>query len=379
MTIVIFIIVLAVLIFVHEFGHFLAAWACGIRIDAFAIGFGPKLFSWKFPVKKGSPTSNTEYSIRAIPFGGYVKIFGENPDEENTHGPDSHRSFVHKPRWQQAIVLAAGIVFNLLFACLLYISVFYIGVAATPDGFEKYSNHFSNPRIMVTDVPEKTPAYNAGIKVGDVIGGIDLAGQISSTAPVSIDQIQSAIQNSNGKSITIVDVRKGVSKNIEITPVLGMAGMPADKFAIGIAMDNVVDIKLPFWSSIMEGFHYTYEMIKNTIVGLVMFIITVFRGTADFSSVSGPIGIAGIVGDAAGLGFTFLLMVTALISINLGIINLIPFPALDGGRILFVAIEAVIRRRISPTLTNTVNTVGFALLIALMILVTYKDILKLVK
>ncbi len=368
MTIVIFIIVLAVLIFVHEFGHFLAAWAYGIRIDAFAIGFGPKLFSWKFLVKKGSPTSNTEYSIRAIPFGGYVKIFGENPDEENTHGPDSHRSFVHKPRWQQAIVLVAGIVFNLLFACLLYISVFYIGVAATPDGFEKYSDHFSNSRIMVTDVPEKTPAYDAGIKVGDVIGG-----------GFSIDQIQATIQNSQGNPVTIVDVHKGVSKNIEITPTLGMTGVPVGKYAIGIAMNNVVDIKLPFWSSIIEGFHYTYEMIKTTIVGLVMFIITVFRGTADFSSVSGPIGIAGIVGDAAGLGFTFLLMVTALISINLGIINLIPFPALDGGRILFVAIEAIIRRPISPRITNMVNTVGFALIIALMVLVTYKDILKLVK
>jgi len=356
MAIVVFIIVLAVLIFVHEFGHFVAARACGIRVDAFALGFGPKLFSWK--------SGETEYSVRVIPFGGYVKIFGENPDEENTRGSDSHRSFVNKHKWQQAIVLAAGIICNLLFACILYMSVFYIGVVATPDGFEKYANHFSNPRIMITDITEKSPAFNAGLKGGDVIGNF-----------ASIDEIKSAIQNSQGKPITILDINHGVSKNIVVTPAPDTDGT----YIIGIAMDNVVDIKLPFWSSVIEGIHYTYVMIKNTIMGLVMFISTVFHGTANFADVSGPVGIAGIVGDAAGLGFTFLLMVTALISINLGVINLVPFPALDGGRILFVAIEAMTHRKISSKFANMANTIGFALLIALMILVTYKDIVKLIK
>jgi regulator of sigma E protease len=120
-------------------------------------------------------------------------------------------------------------------------------------------------------------------------------------------------------------------------------------------------------------------MIRETAVGLYTFIVNIFHGTANFADVAGPIGIAGIVGDAAGLGFTYLIMITALISINLGVINLIPFPALDGGRTLFVLIEGLIRRRISMKFTNVVNTVGFILLMILMVVVTYKDIAKIFK
>ena len=143
-------------------------------------------------------------------------------------------------------------------------------------------------------------------------------------------------------------------------------------------MNDVVDMRLPFFTAIYEGAHYTWVMLDQTAVGLYGFISNIFHGTADFSDITGPVGIAGIVGSAAKMGMTYLLMVTALISINLAIVNLIPFPALDGGRILFVAIEGIIRRRISPKFTNTVNAVGFALLIALMVVVTYKDIARLV-
>ena len=160
-TIIIFLIVLAVLIFVHELGHFLTAKLFGIRVDAFAIGFGPKLFSWK--------RGETVYSLRLIPFGGYVKIFGENPDEESRSGPDSKRSIVNKPRWQQAIVLVAGITFNFIFAWLLYITIFTAGVTATTDGFEQYANRFTNSRIMITEIMPGSPAEKANIKVGDII------------------------------------------------------------------------------------------------------------------------------------------------------------------------------------------------------------------
>jgi regulator of sigma E protease len=144
-------------------------------------------------------------------------------------------------------------------------------------------------------------------------------------------------------------------------------------------MDQVADLHLPFFAAIKEGFSYTINLIKETAVGLYTFIANIFRGSPNFSDVSGPIGIAGIVGNAATLGFSYLLMVTAIISINLGVVNLIPFPALDGGRILFVGLEGIFRRRIPAGFANTVNAIGFGLLMILMIAVTWKDIARLIQ
>jgi regulator of sigma E protease len=365
MTVIIFIIVLAVLIFVHELGHFLLARWNGIRVDAFKIGFGPKLLSWK--------RGETEYGINLIPFGGFVKIHGENPDDDSINGPDKERSFVHKNRWRQTSVLVAGVTFNFLFAWLLYIIVFNVGVTATSDGFEKYKNNFTNNRIMITDISAGSPSDIAGLKVGDVITSVHgVDGSIVS----KVSDIQNAINTSQGKPIVFDFKHGGTDRSIELTP---KSGIIEGKYAIGIAMQDVADLRLPFFTSIYEGAHYTVVMIRDTIVGLATFIGNIFSGTAKFSDVSGPIGIAGIVGNAAELGFTYLLMITALISINLGVINLIPFPALDGGRTLFVCLEGIIRRRIPVKFFNVVNIIGFSLLMLLMVVVTYKDIAKLVK
>ena len=377
MTVLIFLIVLAVLIFVHELGHFIFARLCGIRVDAFALGFGPKLFSWK--------SGETTYGVNLIPFGGYVKIFGENPDAESLTGPDSTRSFVNKSRWQQVIVLAAGVFFNFVFAALLYVGIFSTGVTATADGFQKYSSYFENQRIMITYVAPDSPADKAGIKAGDIVTGIKKHGERSNPVVIllnqengteSIESIQNSISASKGEPITIQFIRNKEVTSVDVIPV---SGLVEGKYAIGISMDNVVDVRLPFFISIKEGIHYTFNMIRDTAIGLYSFVAGIFKGSSHFSDISGPVGIAGIVGDAAGLGFTYLLMITALISINLGVINLIPFPALDGGRILFVLIESIIRRRISPTFSNVVNTLGFGLLMILMVVITYKDIANLVK
>jgi regulator of sigma E protease len=156
-----------------------------------------------------------------------------------------------------------------------------------------------------------------------------------------------------------------------------VAGLVKDRNAIGIGMDEAADLRLPVGSALIEGFHYMAVLTKATFVGAYDLIANAFRGHADFSEVTGPVGIAGIVGDAARMGWTHLLMITAIISINLAVINLIPVPALDGGRILFVAIEGAIRRRIPHKATNLVNLVGFGVLIVLMVLVTFRDVVKL--
>ena len=368
-TVIIFLIVLAILIFVHELGHFLFARACGIRVDEFKIGFGPKIFAWK----KGE----TQYGLNLIPFGGYVKIFGENPDEESTTGSDSKRSFVNQNRWKQALVLVAGILFNFIFAWILYVIVFCTGVTATTDSFAQYSDRFQNERIMVTGISANSPADKAGIVTGDVIKSI----VASSTAGANVSKqtiadIQKVTNSSSSVPVTVDIVRGGILKEFKVVPT---AGIVPGKFGIGVAMSDVVDFHLSFFYSIIGGFRYTGIMIKETVVGLYTFIANIFQGTANFADVAGPVGIAGIVGDAAHLGFRYLVTIMALISINLGVINLIPFPALDGGRILFVGIEGAIRRRIDSKFFNIVNTVGFVLLMILMVVVTYKDIAKLIK
>lgn len=368
-TAIIFIVVLAVLIFVHELGHFLVARWCGIRVDAFAIGFGPKLLHWT--------RGGIEYSLRAIPFGGYVKIYGENPDEENTTGPDAHRSFVNKNRLIQASVLVAGVMFNFIFAWLIYMVTFTTGVTASSDTFDKYADRISDKRIMITAISTGSPADKAGLVVGDTIDDVQLYSSknisksvVSST---TIENIQSNINASAGNSVLVKYTRSGESKSAEVTPIQGIV---EGKYAIGISMSEVGDMRLPFYISIWESLRYTVISIKDIAVGLGTFIGTIFIGQAKFSDVTGPIGIAGVVGDTANLGFTYLLMITAYISLNLGVINLIPFPALDGGRLLFVIIESITRKKIPMKVATITNAVGFFLLMLLMIVVTYKDIVR---
>lgn len=354
MTVIIFLIVLAILIFVHELGHFLSARACGIKVTAFALGFGPKLIS--------KTVGETTYSLNLIPFGGYVSIFGENPDDESINGVEKHRSFVHKNRLQQVAVLFAGVFFNFIFAWILIVGAFSIGVPASVESYPEHRSSMTDQHIAITFVNENSPAEKAGLKAGDTI--------IASSTEVVQDQIN----NSQGNEVEIKYTRGGVES---VAKVIAEEGIIPGKYAVGIAMDNVGILKLPIHKAILESVRFTLHSIVTTTIGLFDLLEGIFKGTSNLASVTGPVGIAGMVGDAAKLGFTYLIMFTAIISINLGVLNLMPFPALDGGRILFVIFEAIIRRPIPPAFTNTVNAVGFVLLILLMVVVTYRDIVKL--
>jgi regulator of sigma E protease len=364
MTVIIFLLVLAVLIFVHELGHFIFARLNGIRVDAFKIGFGPKLAAWK--------RGETEYGINWIPFGGFVKIHGENPDEESTSGPDFSRSFVHKNRWQQASVLVAGVVFNLLFGWLIFLGILTIGGTVPTSAFPSFTSYLSNHQIIVVDAASNSPALNAGIGIGDIIQTLAVD---STTYKIdSAVQMISLVNGSAGKPLTIVYEKNGYSHSVTVSAIQGIA---PGRYAVGITMDEIAQIHMPFITAISSSVPYSAALIKDTVVGLVAFVAGLFSGTTGISDVSGPVGIAVIIGNAAHLALSYLLIVVAIISINLGVINLIPFPALDGGRVLFVALEGIFRRRISPRFTNVVNTVGFVLLMILMVAVTYKDVVKL--
>lgn len=365
MSIVIFIVILLVLVLVHEFGHFFTAKKFGIRVDEFGFGFPPKLFGFK----KGE----TEYTFNLLPIGGFVKIFGENPDEENTTGPDADRSFVNKPKWKQAIVLFAGIFANFLLAWLLF-SIGFMSGLPTSVGSERAGFKLQDVNLVVVSVLAKSPAEKAGLKIGDKI--VNIKSGDNFTTSVSPETVKSFVVEGGGKEIDIGYIR-GKNAEVSFAKVIPSPNATDGKPAIGISMDEIGTAKLPFFTAILEGLRLDWDMTKGTAVGLYTLIYEGIRGKGSFAAVTGPVGMVGIVGDAYQFGLVYLLSFAALISINLAIINLLPFPALDGGRLFFLLIEKIKGSRINPKVANTANMIGFGLLILLMVVITYHDIVKL--
>jgi regulator of sigma E protease len=229
----------------------------------------------------------------------------------------------------------------------------------------------TNAKITVLSVLENSPAKKAGLTAGDQI--ISLEGGALILTPLEVSEVQKFISESNSK-IQITYESGNQIKTVDVEPSLNVAG---ENRAIGISMSKVGEVHLPFFSAFWEGAKLTYEVTVQTFVSLIDFFGKVFRGKADVSQVSGPVGIAGLVGDASVFGFIYLLGFTAFISINLAVINFMPFPALDGGRVFFIIVESIIRRPISTKFLNFVNALGFILLMLLMLFVTYYDIVKL--
>ncbi|MDE1874751.1 MAG: site-2 protease family protein [Patescibacteria group bacterium] len=358
MYVITFLIILAVLVLVHEFGHFFSAKKFGVRVDEFGLGFPPRLWS----IRKGETT----YSLNAIPFGGFVKIFGETesaesaPDADLATSTESERSFVGKPRLVQAIILLAGIIMNVVFAWLLF-SIAYMSGMTTGISSQD-AKYITDSHVVVLDVLPGSPAALAGFQEGDEL--------LSYSDPAAIQEIT---KDSAGKPITFQVLRLAETKDVTVTPE---RSSQTGNYMIGISMDTVGKASLPFYLAFWEGAKLTGRLFIGIVGGIYMLIHDAVLGHPDFSQISGPIGIARLVGDASKLGFAYLLSFTAFISLNLAVLNLIPFPALDGGRILFVAIEAIRRKSIDPKVANTVNAIGFGLLIILMLFVTYRDIVN---
>lgn len=366
MNIIIFIVILLVLVVSHEFGHFIVAKKSGIRVDEFSFGFPPKLFGKKF--------GETTYNFNLLPLGGYVKIYGENPDEDSINGPDSKRSIVNKPRHIQALVLVAGVAMNFLVAWLLlsvgFISGLPSSTSSVPDG-----SRIENQALTITSVAKDSPAEKAGIKTGDKIVAFET--EKDSTRLLSSNlratNIQNFVKNHSGEEIKVSLVRAQDPMEVVVIPEVNKEGTPL----VGISMDIIGTLKLPIHEAVWEGLKLSGDLFIGTVVGFYHLISSAIVGQADMSSLTGPVGIVGVVGDAAKFGFIYLLSFTALISINLAVINLVPFPALDGGRLLFLLIEKIKGSRIKPQVANIVNMVGFGLLMLLMVIITYHDIVKL--
>lgn len=362
MTIILFIAVLVFLILVHELGHFLAAKWSKMRVDEFAIGFPPRLFA----VKKGE----TEYSINLLPIGGYVKIFGENGEEEVSTG-DRSRSFAARPRYLQAIVLIAGVVMNILAAWVIFFAVAMIGTPTVVEEFEASENS----SLTVIAIMPDSPADKAGIPLGATINDIRSKDQaIEALAPSSVSNF--VIENPKSE-IQIEYTHKGKDTSVTVVPQAGIIKEDPERAAIGLSTALVEIVHQTPIKALSSATVRTFEALYAIAIGLAAFLASAITLSADVSQVTGPIGIAGMVGDAAEFGIVSLLVFTAFISLNLAVINLLPIPALDGGRLAFVAIEAIIRRPINEKWIGRVNLIGFMFMIALMIAVTYNDILHL--
>lgn len=378
MTIILFLLMLTVLIFVHELGHFLLAKKVGARVDEFAIGFPPRLFAFK----KGETT----YTLNLIPFGGYVKIFGENPDEEALaieagETVDPTKSLARKSKWAQAAVLSAGIIFNLIFAWLLLSTAFAIGFPASKDNI--YKMPVSHPEVTVISVAAGSPAEKAGITAGSIIVGVRTGTTtLTSATSLTVDRVQQVIASSTSDVYISYVLRadenaSGVDATVHTATTTPVTGIVADRRAIGISMDDVGTISLPPHKALFYGAKATVAMTVSTTKGIFSFFGRLFTGQTGLSEVSGPVGIAKMVGEARTFGLAYFLTLTALISVNLAIMNGLPIPALDGGRLFVVAVEAIIRRPLNARAVSIAHVTGFALLIILMIAITWSDIAKL--
>lgn len=370
MTIITFLIVLGVLILSHEFGHFLAAKRAGVRVDEFGLGFPPRLL--------GIQRGETVYSLNLIPFGGFVKIYGENPEEGKRADPvEVNRLMTAKSKWSQASILAAGVIFNLFLAWILLSAALATtglptSARAAPAGYE-----VRDPQLTVVAVAPDSPAERVGLKPGDII--VSLRSGLDYLAPETAEAVQDFTGSRENQEIVLgfkrlVPKVKTVVEEVAVTPVEGLV---PDRAAVGLGLETVGQLRLPVPRAVFVGGQMLVRLTWLTSQGLYNFLTGLWRGEGElFNQVAGPVGLATLVGTAAALGFGHLLLFTAVISINLAILNLLPLPALDGGRLLFLLIESIKGSAINLKLTHALNLVGFALLIMLMLFVTYHDLQK---
>ncbi len=368
MSILLFIAILLVLVLIHELGHFVVAKLFRIRVDEFAFGFPPRIFS----IKKGE----TNYSFNLLPIGGYVKIHGENPADAPENDPDRARSFVAKPRWVQALVVIAGVVMNWVLAWGLLWAVLVLGMGISaydlPEG-----KTLEGAKLYAVEVLKDSPAEKGGLKAGDHI--LDIA-EGDTALPID-DLIRiggfSSFIGAHPTSTLTIRAREGENvKTLYIAPTLGLNPQASSTPAIGVVLDITGTIRYGFFEAGKESVIRTWHFTVLTAKGLADFFLSIGRGSADLTQVTGPVGIVKVVGEASAMGVVPVLLLTALISINLAIINLLPFPALDGGRLVFIILEGIIRRPISAVFQGRVNMVGFVLLLLLMVVITYHDIVK---
>ena len=342
MTVILVIIALSLLILIHELGHFLSARMFKVRVEEFGIGFPPKLFSRK----KGE----TEYSVNALPFGGFVRIFGENAEE----GDDSPRSFSIQPAWKRAIILSAGVIANVVLGWMIFVVVFSLGVPFHP---------------VISGVSENSPADVQGIEAGDII--LEASSASLAKEDMRVDDFIQFVGLNKGEEISLTVQRSGDVLSFDLVPRMNP---PEGEGSLGIELTEIGAEAVPFPESLIVGAKETWRIL-DVVVGSFVFLLTnVFTNPEIVKGIAGPVGIVSVANQASQLNVMYFLQLMAIISLNLVILNLIPFPALDGGRLLMLLIEKIKGSPVSARVQMGINGVGFFILILLMVVVTIQDI-----
>ena len=348
LTLILFIIILGTIVLIHEFGHFIFSKLFGVYVYEYSIGMGKKLFGFK------PKNSETEYCIRLFPIGGFVRLAGEEGEDGDTEVPQD-RKLYKKGFWQRFLIFCMGPGFNMLLAIvsLFIMCLLYKGSITT---------------MQLADIPKDYPAYQAGLREGDTI--LEVEGEKISTWTQARLKIATIKEGSNIKFK--VKKSNGETKTITVTPKQETDKEGNTSYVYG------VNSKLETKSGFIGSIEYAFIETKNIVLSMGTTVKYLFTGHLGINDLSGPVGIYEVVDSQAKYGISNLLYLLAYLSINVGIINLIPFPAFDGGHILFLIIEKIRRKPLSPNVEATITGIGFICLILLMIYVTCHDVLNLI-
>lgn len=357
-TIIAFVFVIGILITVHELGHFLAAKASGIKVEEFAIGFPPRIYSWK----KGE----TNYSIGLFPVGGYVKMLGEDSVSKDP------RSFNNQAPGKRFFVSVAGVIMNFLLAWLLLVIGFSIGMTPIATSSDEVPGVIVKSQIFIAEIQKDSPAEKAELKLGDqLVTGTALDGQIAEFK--TLDDVGAFTGANLGKEVKLDLKRDNQALEKKVT-------ISTDQEApLGVGIQDQAIVRVPVYKAPYIALREVYSITKVMFSFLGSFFGQLFHKGTISDQVGGPVAIFNLSGVAARAGWVSLLQFITLLSLNLGLINILPFPALDGSRALFILLEKIFGKRIiKENIENLVHSVGFVLLIALIIAITYKDIVRLI-
>ena len=355
LTIIAFVICLGVLILVHELGHFLAAKAFKVKVEEFSIGFPPRILSFR--------RGETKYSIGLLIFGGYVRMLGE---EESSKDP---RAFNNQSAWKRLVISVAGVLMNIILAWLLLTAGFIYGMAPIATPSDLIPGEQVRSQIYIYETKADTPAAKAGLKSGDQIVNIKIDDQV--IVPKSLADVSNLTATNLGKTILMEIKRDGQSETLELV----LSSEPSAP--LGVIIINQAVVRVPWYQAPYVALRETYEITRMTFSFLGSFVKEIFTQGKVSDQVGGPIAIFSMSGAAARAGVIAFIQFVAMLSINLALINILPFPALDGSRALLMVLEQIFRKRVfRENVENIIHTVGFALLILLILAVTYNDIAR---
>ena len=356
MQLLTFILTLSVLVLVHEFGHFIMAKLFGMRVEEFGIGLPPR-------AKKLFSKGGTLFSLNWLPIGGFVKLFGEDMEDEAQLA--SPEAFFNKPMWQRAGVLFAGVTMNFILGILLFAAVYsFMGIPTETD------------RVLIVEVTENSPAKEAGIEKESVAKKIIFEDKEYTFE--TMDEFVEAVNGLKGKEIVLTLEKDGVEKEVTITP---RENPPAGEGSLGVALSNIELVKFPWWQMPFRGAVVGVEEAiswgKEITGNLFSLVAGILTGKGVPKDVAGPVGIYQVSKEVYKFGWLAVLQFAGVLSVNLAILNVMPFPALDGGRIAFLGVERIIGKKKKNKIEGYVHTVGMIILLLLMVLITARDVFRL--